>query len=76
MVKSVYIKMSAFVLLLFVVISFIYVKYDVRKLVGNKTPKPDTGKPLKSLIDDTDSIPPSPVYFSVFKFVNNFNPSK
>ena len=81
MLKSVYIKLSLIITLMFLGITFAYIKYDMFTLMGYHIFTADNSnnedklksKPVEDKeIDETNS----PVYFSVFKFVNNFAPAK
>ena len=74
MFNKLYIKISILILALFIVVTIVFVKNDGSQS-SNLSSLENTdslNEKAKKEADSTKALE----YFSVFKFVNNFNPSK
>jgi hypothetical protein len=81
MLKSPYIKISVFILSLFLILGIAFIKCDMFSLMGYSSAG-------SSLVNPTEELKPqsagqkaveeqeSPDYFSIFKFINNLVPGK
>ncbi len=80
MLKKSYIKLSIFVIALFVVFTVAFFKFDVTNIFSGQTANASTGINLDELKSQTQNSEieetESPSHFSVFKFINSFVPSK
>jgi hypothetical protein len=75
MFKKPSIKLSIIVFVVLIALVSIFVKLSPNYQTSNLTPQPIKESLVNALNDDQDSTK-ALEYFSVFKFVNNFNPSK
>ena len=81
MFKNKYIKLTFIVFLLFAAVTVAYAQFGMFKLMGYQNSNSgsiDNNDKLKSQSSKNSEVKESdsPVYFSIFKFVNNVAPAK